>query len=82
MMALVAIYSVHLLLSMCDLTGESSQLAASLLAAVLVVATPCAPLDDSVERKHKGKGMWFGVQQPFVGKGHKVLRPLKRLRGD
>ena len=28
------------------------------------------------------KGMWFGVQQPFVGEGHEVLRPLKRLRGD
>ena len=26
--------------------------------------------------------MWFGVQQPFVGEGHKVLRPLKQPTGD
>ena len=26
--------------------------------------------------------MWFGVQQLFVGEGHKVLWPLKQLRGD
>ena len=38
----------------------------SLLAAVLVVATLCAP----------------PPQTAFVGEGHKVLRPLKRLRDD
>ena len=25
-------------------------------------------LDSSLDHKHKGKGMWFGFQQPFVGR--------------
>ena len=40
-----------------------TQFSRGLLAAVLLVSTPCAP-------------------PPLLGEGHKVLRPLKRLRGD